>query len=309
MFRHGDGTALGEDIGGIFYPITHPRYESMDRFVSQAVTDQDIVILKITKEKSVASDHPLYNNENMLLWTGNYFVTNPNAGKTSIMANLAYYLSNTQNNKNYLENTAFIASEAELNNSVASFKSRGKYILIVMDNFISTNWVPNVVCQDAPINSLDFSNQCNTNTCINPDNSAWTTGTTNSTGLFSYMSNVGNNFNTSSKLNITQAMFQSYAGLSNLWLGLPLPFQDCTGGDIIKLESYAHVTYQIYKYLSANPTYLSNITIMDNIGIEMSPIVINGVPLSWSKMVSYQLKENYMNSIAARNPFLTHYGL
>lgn len=48
---------------------------------------------------------------------------------------------------------------------------------------------------------------------------------------------------------------------------------------------------------------------MDNIGQEMSPIVINGIPLSWTKMVAYQLKENYLNAIIARNPFLTQYGL
>jgi hypothetical protein len=314
-FRHGDGVALGEDIGGIFFPITHKKYESMDKFLSQAVTDKEIVILKITKEKSIKEvlDHPLYNNENMSLWTGTYFVTNPNAGKTSIMANMAYYLSNTHTNKNYLSNTAFITNETDLNRTVASFKSEGKYILIIMDTFISTNWVANVVCQDAPINSLLFSSQCNTNTCINPNNSSWTTGTSKSTGLFNYMSSVGTAFNTtanvSTKLNMTQAMFQSYSGLSNLWLGLPLPFQDCTGGDIIKLETFAHVTYRIYKYLTTNPTYLSNITIMDNVGIEMSTISVGGVAMSWTKMVAYQLKENYMNSLDARNPFLLQYGL
>jgi hypothetical protein len=249
----------------------------------------------------------------MSLWTGNYFVTHPNEGKSSIMANMALYLSKTQNNKNYLANTAFISSQSQLNSTVASFKSSGKYILIVMDQFVESNWISNVVCQNAPINALDFANQCNINTCINQNNSSWTTGTSNSTGLFSYMTNVGTSFNTvsnvSTKLNMTQAFFQSYAGLGNLWQGLPLPFQDCAGGDITKLESLAHVSYNIYKYLTANPTYLSNITIMDNIGMDMSTIVINGVTISWSKMVYYQLKENYLNSVAARNPFLTRYGL
>lgn len=312
-FRHGDGIALGEDVGGIFFPITDSRYESMDRFLANAVADQDLVILKITKEKSQTSDRPLYNNENMSLWTGTYFETNPTAGTTSIMANLALYLSKTHRTNNYLANTAFISSTSELNNRVSSFKASGKYILVVMDPFVTSNYVSDVVCQNAPINALDFANQCNTNTCINPNDSSWTTGTATSTGLFSYMTNVGNHFNrlqnTSSSLNMTQAMFQSYAGLSNLWMGLPLPFQDCTDGDITKLDTYAHVTYQIYKYLTANPTYLSNITIMDNIGQEMSPIVVNGIPISWTKMVAYQLKENYMNAIIARNPFLTQYGL
>jgi hypothetical protein len=229
------------------------------------------------------------------------------------MANLALYLSKTQNNNNYLSNTAFISNQTELNNSIASYKASGKYILVVMDTFVTSNYVSNVVCQNEPINALDFSNQCNTNTCINPNHSSWTTGTATSTGLFSYMTNVGNNFNrvqnTSSSLHMTQAMFQSYAGLSNLWMGLPLPFQDCTDGDITKLDIYAHVTYQIYKYLTANPTYLSNITIMDNIGQEMSPIVINGIHLSWTEVVGYQLKENYMNAVLERNPFLTQYGL
>lgn len=315
-FRHGDGTALGEDVGGIFFPITDSHYESMDRFLARAVADKEIVILKIKKEKSQESDRPLYNNENMSLWNTNYFVNNVSnltVATTSIMANLASYLSNTHGNNNYLSNTAFISSQDELNNTVSFFKANGKYILVVMDTFVNNNYVSNVVCQNEPINALDFSNQCNTNSCINPNDSSWTTGTLTSTGLFSYMYNVGNIFNriqnTSSSLNMTQAMFQSYAGLPNLWMGLPLPFQDCIGGDITKLDTYAHVTYQIYKYLTAHPTYLSNITIMDNIGQEMSPFAINGIQLSWSQMVGFQLKENYMNAITDRNPFLTQYGL
>ena len=311
-FRHGDGVVFGQDIGGIFFPITDPHYKSLDTFLEQAISDQDIVILKITKEKNIPNDNPLYNNENMSLWTGDYFMTDPDKGKTSIMANVAYYLSNTHSHKNYLSSTVFISNESELNNSVSSFKSKGKYIFVIMDTFIQSNWDPNVVCQNKPINSLHFSYECNTNTCINPDDSSWTSGKTNSSGLFNYMNTIGTAYNTilntSSKLNITQAMFQSYSGLSGLWLGLPLPFQDCTNGDITMLESYAHVTYRIYKYLTSNPTYLANITIMDNVGVEISPFSIDGiVQLSWSKMVSYQLKENYMNSIALRNPFLTQY--
>ena len=92
-------------------------------------------------------------------------------------------------------------------------------------------------------------------------------------------------------------------------MGLPLPFQDCLSGQITNLDSHAHVTYRVSDYLRDNPRYLANAVIMDNIGVEMSPIYVNGTAISWSKMISYQLKENYLNAMAAREPFVTQYGL
>lgn len=312
-FRHGSGEVFGTDIGGIFYPINDPNYASLDTFLSNAITDNDIVMFKVTKEKGQNGDRPLYNNENTALWTGNYFKTNPTAGTTSIMANLAYYLSSSHSGMNYLSRTLFINNVSELSKTVGACKQEQKNIIVVRGDFINDNWDANVLCQTKPFTSLDFSESCNNNTCINQDDPSWTTGSGTSVGLFSHMAQIGTAYaslsNTSQQINITQMMFQSYAGQPGLWLGLPLPFQDCINGEITNLDYYAHVTYRVSDYLRSNPTYLANAVFMDNIGVQMSPIYVDGIAISWSKMISYQLKENYLNAIAARNPFVTQYGL
>jgi hypothetical protein len=312
-FRHGSGEAFGTDIGGIFYPINDTHYASLDTFLSNAVRDDDIVMFKVAKEKGANGDRPLYNNENTSLWTGNYFTTNPSAATTSIIANLAFYLSNSHSGTNYLSRTLFVTTLSDLAQTVGTCKLNQKNIIIVRSYFINDNWDPNVLCQNKPFTSLDFSESCNTNTCINQDDSSWTTGSGTSHGLFSHIAQIGTSYattsNTSQQMNITQMMFQSYAGQPGLWMGLPLHFQDCLSGQITNLDSYAHVTYRVSDYLRDNPRYLANAVIMDNIGVEMSPIYVNGTAISWSKMISYQLKENYLNAIEARDPFVIQYGL
>lgn len=288
VFRHGDAVVAGMDIGIIFYPPSHPKYISLDLMLDKCIEEKECVILSIKHEKG---NKPLYDGESM---------AEPIDPTRSIQSNFASYLRQSQTGKNYLPYIYWVNSVDEFRHSVLWFKQQQKYIIAVRPEMTNSNWDVSVVCQSTPVGAIFRTDACNNDSCANPNSLVWTTGvpgnlvTQRTKGFFTYINEMYDKYTREKpvQLEITQALFQSYSSLPNLTSGVPISFQDCTRGDITKLENIAHVAYRMYEYMVQNPTYVCNILYMDNIGAEESPYVVNGEYQSWSRMCWYQLVHN-----------------
>lgn len=301
IFRHGDGDVAGMDIGIVFYPPKHIKYISLDTMLEKCIADKECIYINIKKE---AGDKPLYDGESM---TG---TIDP---KRSIYSNFAYFLSNTHSGKNYLPNVYWIESVNDLRKPISWYKQQQKYIIISRSEFVNENWDVGVVCQSNPISSMFKADSCMNDSCANPNSLVWTKGqeetllSKKTTGFFEYINRIYGDYTLlrPSNMNVTQALFQSYASLPNLAKGVPISSQDCTKGDILRLESIAHVSYRMYEFMTKHPGYVTNVLLMDNIGAELSPFTVNGEAQSWSKMCLYQLVNNIVAKRAIADPLYT----
>jgi hypothetical protein len=299
IFRHGDGKVAGMDLGIVFYQPSHPKYISLDKMLDQCISEQECIIINIKKE---VGDKPLYDGESL---------TETLDPTRSIFSNFANYLSHSQTNKNYLPYVHWIQSGEDMRRSVNWYRQQNKYILISRSEFVHENWDVSVVCQSQPVVSFFYTDACNDDSCANPNSRVWSDGlpgtliTSRTTGFFKYIDRIYQEYiqQNSSELNVTQAMFQSYSSNPNLKNGIPISFQDCTKGEITKLENIAHVSYRMYEYMMNHQEYVTNVLLMDNIGAELSPYTQNGEAISWSKMAWFQLINNIMARKNSGDPF------
>lgn len=288
VFRHGDAQVAGMDLGFIFYPPRNPKYISLDYMLDKCIEEKECIIMSIKHE---FGNKPLYDGEPM---------TEPLQPNRSIQSNFASYLRESQTGKNYLPYIYWVNSAEELTRPVTWFKQQQKYIIAIRPDVTRSNWDVSVVCQSNPIGSVFLKDACNNDSCANPNSLVWTTGvpggllSQRTTGFFDYIHQVYQKYTNERpiQLELTQAMFQSYSSSPNLKNGIPISIQDCVKGDITQLESIAHVAYRMYEYMVHHPEYVANILFMDNIGMEMSPFVVEGKYQTWSKMCWYQLVSN-----------------